>query len=142
MLNRDEIKTFLPHREPMLILDSVFLDKNGDANGEYTVSGKEFFLSGHFPGFPVVPGVILCEIIAQSAGILVMDELKKGELPLFIGIENVRFRQMVKPGDTVKTNCKLLRSSGKLVKIKGVAKVNEQVCVDGIFLLMLRAKDD
>lgn len=142
MLNRDEIKTFLPHREPMLILDSVFLDKNGDANGEYTVSGKEFFLSGHFPGFPVVPGVILCEIIAQSAGILVMDELKKDELPLFIGIENVRFRQMVKPGDTVKTNCKLLRSSGKLVKIKGVAKVNEQVCVDGIFLLMLRAKDD
>jgi 3-hydroxyacyl-[acyl-carrier-protein] dehydratase len=142
MLNRDEIKTFLPHREPMLILDSVFLDKNGDANGEYTVSGEEFFLSGHFPGFPVVPGVILCEIIAQSAGILVMDELKKGELPLFIGIENVRFRQMVKPGDTVKTKCKLLRSSGKLVKIKGVAKVNEQVCVDGIFLLMLRAKDD
>ncbi|MGI6654824.1 MAG: 3-hydroxyacyl-ACP dehydratase FabZ [Christensenellales bacterium] len=142
MLNRDEIKTFLPHREPMLILDSVFLDKNGDANGEYTVTGEEFFLSGHFPGFPVVPGVILCEIIAQSAGILVMDELKKGELPLFIGIENVRFRQMVKPGDTVKTKCKLLRSSGKLVKIKGVAKVNEQVCVDGIFLLMLRAKDD
>lgn len=142
MLNRDEIKTFLPHREPMLILDSVFLDKNGDANGEYTVTGEEFFLSGHFPGFPVVPGVILCEIIAQSAGILVMNELKKGELPLFIGIENVRFRQMVKPGDTVKTKCKLLRSSGKLVKIKGVAKVNEQVCVDGIFLLMLRAKDD
>ncbi len=142
MLNRDEIKTFLPHREPMLILDSVFLDKNGDANGEYTVTGEEFFLSGHFPGFPVVPGVILCEIIAQSAGILVMDELKKDELPLFIGIENVRFRQMVKPGDTVKTKCKLLRSSGKLVKIKGVAKVNEQVCVDGIFLLMLRAKDD
>mgnify|MGYP000917707880 FL=1 len=142
MLNRDEIKTFLPHREPMLILDSVFLDKNGDANGEYTVTGEEFFLSGHFPGFPVVPGVILCEIIAQSAGILVMDELKKGELPLFIGIENVRFRQMVKPGDTVKTKCKLLRSSGKLVKIKGVAKVNEQLCVDGIFLLMLRAKDD
>lgn len=142
MLNRDEIKTFLPHREPMLILDSVFLDKNGDANGEYTVTGEEFFLSGHFPGFPVVPGVILCEIIAQSAGILVMDELKKDELPLFIGIENVRFRQMVKPGDTVKTKCKLLRSSGKLVKIKGVAKVNEQLCVDGIFLLMLRAKDD
>ncbi|MGI6672652.1 MAG: 3-hydroxyacyl-ACP dehydratase FabZ [Christensenellales bacterium] len=142
MLNRDEIKTFLPHREPMLILDSVFLDENGDANGEYTMTGEEFFLSGHFPGFPVVPGVILCEIIAQSAGILVMDELKKGELPLFIGIENVRFRQMVKPGDTVKTKCKLLRSSGKLVKIKGVAKVNEQVCVDGIFLLMLRAKDD
>ena len=142
MLNRDEIKTFLPHREPMLILDSVFLDENGDANGEYTMTGEEFFLSGHFPGFPVVPGVILCEIIAQSAGILVMDELKKGELPLFIGIENVRFRQMVKPGDTVKTKCKLLRSSCKLVKIKGVAKVNEQVCVDGIFLLMLRAKDD
>ena len=142
MLNRDEIKTFLPHREPMLILDSVFLDKHGDATGAYTVTGEEFFLSGHFPGFPVVPGVILCEIIAQSAGILVMDELKKGELPLFIGIENVRFRQMVKPGDTVKTKCKLLRSSGKLVKIKGVAKVNEQVCVDGIFLLMLRAKDD
>ncbi|MDI9519639.1 MAG: 3-hydroxyacyl-ACP dehydratase FabZ [Bacillota bacterium] len=141
MLNRDEIKTFLPHREPMLLLDGVSMDENGNALGEYTVTGDEFFVSGHFPGHPVVPGVILCEIIAQSAGILVMDELKKGDLSLFTGIENVRFRRMVKPGDTIKTRCKLLRVSGKLIKIQGEATVDGQLCAEGVFLLMLRPKD-
>lgn len=142
MLNRDEIKTFLPHREPMLLLDSVCLDENGDADSEYTVRGDEFFLSGHFPGYPVVPGVILCEIIAQSSGILFREELEKGELPLFIGMENVRFRHMVRPGDTVKAKCKLLRLSGRLIKIKGIAKVDGQLCVEGVFLLMLRPKGE
>lgn len=141
MLNKEEIKTFLPHREPMLLIDQVGLDENGDALGSYTVRGDEFFLSGHFPGQPMVPGVILCEIIAQSAGILVMEELKKGDLSLFTGIENVRFRRMVVPGETIKTRCKLLRVSGKLIKIQGEATVDGQICAQGVFLLMLRKKD-
>ncbi len=141
MLNKEEIKTFLPHREPMLLIDRVGLDENGDALGSYTVRGDEFFLSGHFPGQPMVPGVILCEMIAQSAGILVMEELKKGDLSLFTGIENVRFRRMVVPGETIKTRCKLLRVSGKLIKIQGEAAVDGQICAQGVFLLMLRKKD-
>lgn len=132
---------FLPHRDDMLLLDEVRLDEQGRARGRYTVRGDEFFLRGHFPGFPVVPGVILCEMIAQAAGVLVREELQKGSLSLYAGIENVRFRRMVKPGETVESTCSLLRVAGQLIKVQGRAEVNGQVCAEGVFLLMLRGKD-
>ena len=132
---------FLPHREDMLLLDEVEVDTEGFARGRYTIRGDEFFLRGHFPGNPVVPGVILCEMIAQAAGVLVREELQKGYLSLYAGIENVRFRRMVKPGDTVESACRLLRVSGQLIKVQGRAVVDGQVCAEGVFLLMLRGKD-
>ena len=70
-MNREEIKGLLPHREPMLLVDELELGQDGTAHGKYRVRGDEFFLQGHFPGNPVVPGVILCEIMAQSCALLV-----------------------------------------------------------------------
>ena len=72
-MKREEIKSFLPHREPMLLVDEMEIDENGVAHGKYHVRGDEFFLNGHFPGHPVVPGVILCEIMGQSSSILVLN---------------------------------------------------------------------
>ncbi len=141
MLNKEQIKTFMPHREPMLLLDQVQLDAEGQSSGAYTVCGDEHFLQGHFPDHPVVPGVILCEIIAQTAGVLVEEELKKGLLSLFTGMEQVRFRRMVRPGDTIHTTCSMIRASGSLIKIRGEARVEGQLCAEGVFLLMLREKD-
>lgn len=137
-MDREAIKTFLPHREPMLLLDEVTVDEQGQAVGALRIRGDEPFLQGHFPGKPVVPGVVLCEIIAQSAGVLVEEYLRKGFLPLFAGMEQVRFRRMVRPGDTVKTRCSTLRQKGMLLKVEGEALVEGEVAASGTFLLMLK----
>ena len=69
-MNREELKNILPHREPMLLVDDVSLTEDGECIAHYTVRGDEFFLQGHFPGNPIVPGVILCEMAAQSSAVL------------------------------------------------------------------------
>lgn len=136
-MKRDEIKTFMPHREPMLLLDEVALLEDGSVQGSYQVRGDEFFLRGHFPDFPVVPGVVLCEMIAQTAGILVEDKLREGFLPFFTGMEQVRFRRMVRPGDRVDTHCRLIRQAGMLMKVAGEGRVAGELCAQGTFLMML-----
>lgn len=135
-MNRDEIKTFLPHREPMLLLDTAELDDSGNAIGYYTVRGDEWFLQGHFPGNPVVPGVVLCEIIAQTAGVLLREQLP-GKTTLYAGMDEVRFRRMVKPGDTVKIICRITRQKANVYVIAGEAKVSDSPCASGVFTLML-----
>ena len=95
-MNREEIKQYLKHREPMLLLDTVDLQTEVDAQGNevvvayasYYVRGDEFFLQGHFPDYSVVPGVILCEMMAQSCGLLLGDEVKT-KLTFYTGIDNV-----------------------------------------------------
>ena len=135
-MNRDEIKTFLPHREPMLLLDEVETDPEGNALGRYTVRGDEWFLQGHFPGNPVVPGVILCEIIAQTAGALLREQLP-GKTTLYGGMDKVRFRRMVRPGDQVDISCRITRSKMNLYIIAGEASVSGAFCAGGVFTLML-----
>lgn len=90
-MNRSEIMNILPHRDAMLLLDDVE-NREGTAIGHYTVRGDEFFLQGHFPGNPIVPGVILCEILAQSACVLMKDVLTDGQLPVYTGLNNVKFQ--------------------------------------------------
>lgn len=144
VLDRTQIEQFMPHRHPMLLLDEVWLKSPDTACATYTVSDDAHYLQGHFPGFPVVPGVILCEIIAQSAGILVKDLLMDGWMPLFAGMDKVRFRRMVSPGDTLTIVCRQVRKISRMIKVEGEALVDGEVAASGEFLLMLtkRDKDD
>jgi 3-hydroxyacyl-[acyl-carrier-protein] dehydratase len=128
-MNKDEIKNILPHRDPMLLIDETELD--GDtAIGKYTVRGDEYFLQGHFPGNPVVPGVILCEMMAQSSCLLVKADGEKFT-PYFTGLNNVKFKDKVKPGDTVTFKCQKTAQKGPFYFVKGSGYVNEKLCVTG-----------
>ena len=131
-MNREEIMTILPHREPMLLLDDVE-NREGTAIGHYTVRGDEFFLKGHFPDFPIVPGVILCEILAQTACVLMKDAMKEGELPVYTGLNNVRFRSPVKPGDTVETRCSIKRAKHPFYFAEGTVTAGGRKCVTAEF---------
>ena len=134
-MNKEEIKQILPHREPMLLIDEVELI-DGKAHGKCHIKGDEYFLQGHFPGNPVVPGVIQCEMLAQSACVLLIGEAA-GKTPLFTGLDKVKFRGQVKPGDTLETECEILRQRGQFYFAKGTGKVNGKLCVSAEFSFAL-----
>ena len=131
-MNREEIMTILPHRDNMLLLDDVER-KDGIAVGHYTVRGDEFFLTGHFPDHPIVPGVILCEILAQSACVLMQDAMSEGTLPVYTGLNHVKFRSPVKPGDTVESRCYIKRAKHPFYFAEGTVSVDGRLCVSAEF---------
>lgn len=95
---------------------------------------------GHFPGNPVVPGVIQCEIMAQASGLLLGDDIK-GKVPLYAGINNVRFKQPVRPGDTIEITAKITNRRGPIVFVEAFAEVNGKRCVQGDLSFALIDKD-
>lgn len=131
-MNREEIKTILPHRDNMLLLDDIE-EKDGTAVGHYKVRGDEFFLKGHFPDNPIVPGVILCEILAQSACILMQDVMGSGKLPVYTGLNNVKFKSSVRPGDTIETQCQIKRKKHPFYFAEGTVTVDGRLCVSAEF---------
>ncbi len=131
-MNREEIMKILPHRAPMLLLDDAE-NLDGEAVAHYTVRGDEFFLEGHFPGNPIVPGVILCEILAQSACVLLRDAMDGGKLTVYTGLNNVKFRSPVKPGDRVETRCRIKRVKQPFYFAEGTVTVDGRLCVSAEF---------
>ena len=136
LMNREEIMTFLPHRGPMLLLDSLEMTGESTARGEYTARGDEWFFNGHFPGNPVMPGVIQLEILAQAASVLMRKELE-GKTPLYAAMNNVRFRRQVKPGDTLTLKTRLMRSKLNVYVVSGEAYVGDVLCAGGELTFML-----
>lgn len=132
VMDREEIMQILPHRDNMLLLDDVAREDD-TAIGHYLVRGDEFFLQGHFPGNPIVPGVILCEILAQSACILLQDQMADGKLPLYTGLNKVRFRSPVKPGDRLETRCSITRAKHPFYFAEGTLSVGDRLCVTAEF---------
>lgn len=115
----------LPHRPPFLFVDELIrLEPGQSAAGTWTLQGDEFFFPGHFPGRPTLPGVLMCEAIAQVGAIAVLtDERFAGKLPLFGGLDSARFRRQVGPGDTLWLEVELGRMSARAGKGSGKALV-------------------
>ena len=115
----------LPHRDPFLFVDElVRLDPGQSAAGTWTLRGDEFFFPGHFPGRPTLPGVLMCEAIAQVGAIAVLTDGRfAGKLPLFGGLDGARFRRQVVPGDTLHLEVELGRMSARAGKGSGKALI-------------------
>ena len=129
----------LPHRPPFLFVDEIVNITPGEsATGWWKLSGEEWFFEGHFPGRPTLPGVLMCEAIAQVGALAVLaDERFAGRLPLFGGIDKARFRRQVVPGDELLLECTMGRLSSRAGRGSGTAAVNGEVAceVDLMFVI-------
>ena len=131
-MNREEIMQILPHRNSMLLIDEAFFSE-GKAYAKKKISGGEWFLDGHFPDNPVVPGVILCEILAQSTCVALGKSIDSTKVPYFTGLKEVKFKNPVLPGDTLETECEIVRIKEPFYFCKGKGCVNGTVCVTAEF---------
>lgn len=128
-MDRNAIRALLPHREPMLLIDQAEAAQDGRVTGQVLVKGDEYFLQGHFPGNPVVPGVILCEMMAQTCALLIPEETLKGSTPYFAGIKDAVFKRRVLPGDRITFVCEIVRVMGNFYFCRGEGSVNGELCV-------------
>ena len=132
-MDKAGIEAIIPHRDPFLFLDEVLeLEPGVRVLARMSVRGDEWFFPGHFPGRPIMPGVIMVEALAQAGAVAVLsEEENRGKLALFAGIDDVRFKRIVEPGDELTLSCEIESVRGPIGRGRVVARVGDELAVRG-----------
>ena len=143
-ININEILDLLPHRYPFLLVDRIVdivdTPERKEVTGYKNVTFNEPFFQGHFPGRPIMPGVLQIEALAQAAGVLAVESLGlagSGKLVYFMAIEEAKFRSPVEPGDVLELHVEIIRGRGKVWKFNGVGKVGDRICAEAVYTAMI-----
>ena len=137
----NEIKSYLPHRYPFLLVDRIVEIEERKIVGIKNVTVNEPFFVGHFPEHPVMPGVLIIEALAQTCGVLALKrEENKGKLAYFVSINNAKFRKPVFPGDTLRLEVEVTKHKPRLVQAHGTARVGETIVTEADLLFAIVGK--
>ena len=133
MLDKEEIKKIIPQREPFLMIDEVEQFVPGESCTAYkNVNEDEYYFKGHFPGNPIMPGVLMVEALAQTGAVAILSEPEnKGKNALFGGVDKLRFKRQVIPGDVLKLEVKIIKRKGPIGIGEAIATVNGEIAVKG-----------
>jgi 3-hydroxyacyl-[acyl-carrier-protein] dehydratase len=144
ILDINDIRAILPHRYPFLLVDRIVEMEPDRIVGIKSVTHNEPFFTGHFPDFPVMPGVLIIEAMAQTAGVLVLKTIpdRANKLVLLVAVENARFRRPVVPGDSLRMEMKVIKRKASVAKMAGVATVDGQVVAEAEVMCKLADKEE
>jgi beta-hydroxyacyl-ACP dehydratase FabZ len=144
ILDINQIRAILPHRYPFLLVDRIVEMEPERIVGIKQVTANEPHFTGHFPDFPVMPGVLIVEAMAQCAGVLVLQQMpdRENKLVLLVAIDYARFRRPVVPGDTLRMEMKILKRKASVAKMSGVATVDGLVVAEVEVMCKLADKEE
>ncbi|MFZ3063402.1 MAG: 3-hydroxyacyl-ACP dehydratase FabZ [Actinomycetota bacterium] len=140
MLDREQIKKIIPHRDPFLFIDRIIeLEPGKRAVGIKKLTGEEYFFKGHFPDYPIMPGVLIVEALAQVGAVAALSqEINRGKIVFLAGIDNFRFKKQVCPGDEIKLEVKIIKVRGPLGKGSAIASVDDEIAAQGELMFAVK----